>query len=244
MNEANEWLEIFKPGQHIASNGRTFNFTEADVSATARAYSPELHAAPLVVGHPAMDDPAYGWTQSLAFADHKLTALPVDVDPAFAELVNSRRYSKISAAFYHPDSPVNPVPGVYYLRHVGFLGAHPPAVQGLKSPSFASGDSMSEVICFAFGEARQGQGDNADIARRAIAYKDKLLALNCSISLGEAIDAVASGEDRIEFGEPAPKNMSNVAVARLARAYKAEMGSKGKNISVAEAVNAVTGGWN
>jgi len=242
MNKDSNWLEIFKPGRHVTASGQEISFSEADVSATARAYNPELHVAPLVVGHPAMDDPAYGWTQSLAFADHRLTALPVNVDPAFAELVNARRFSNISAAFYPPNSPNNPVPGVYYLRHVGFLGAHPPAVKGLKTPSFASGDSMMDVIYFEFGEVSQRQGDNADIARRVQDYKAKMDGLGCFISLAEAVDAVASGVDRIEFGAAAPKNMSNAAVAKLARAYQAERGLRGQNISVAQAVDAVTGG--
>ncbi len=47
------------------------------------------------------------------------------------------RYKKVSASFYQPDSPNNPVPtGVFYLRHVGFLGAQPPAIKGLKDIAF------------------------------------------------------------------------------------------------------------
>jgi hypothetical protein len=42
------------------------------------------------------------------------------------------------------------VPGVYYLRHVGFLGAQAPAVKGLRSPSFAA--SEAGVVEFGDGE--------------------------------------------------------------------------------------------
>ena len=139
-------LEIFKSGQHTAMNGVTIAFSEADVAAIATSYDPVLHEAPLVVGHPAADLPAYGWVAGLSFADGVLSALPSDVDAEFAELVNTRRFGKISAAFYEPTSPNNPVPGVYYLRHVGFLGAQPPAVKGLRSPQFAGDDTL--VICF------------------------------------------------------------------------------------------------
>jgi hypothetical protein len=69
-----------------------------------------------------------------------MIAEPDQVDAAFAELVNAGRYKKISGSFYTPDAPANPVPGVYYLRHVGFLGAQPPAVKGLKSASFAAAE--------------------------------------------------------------------------------------------------------
>ena len=126
-------------------SGVTIDFSEADVAAIAANYDPALHEAPLVVGHPAADLPAYGWVAGLSYADGVLSAVPTDVDADFADLVNTRRFGKISAAFYEPTSPNNPVPGVYYLRHVGFLGAQPPAVKGLRSPQFADDDL---VICF------------------------------------------------------------------------------------------------
>jgi hypothetical protein len=140
-------LQIFKSGSHTATSGVTITFSEVDVAATAANYNPALHEAPLVVGHPTADLPAYGWVAGLSFADGVLSALPRDVDADFAELVNTRRFGKISASFYEPDSPNNPVQGIYYLRHVGFLGAQPPAVKGLKNPQFADSDDEL-VICF------------------------------------------------------------------------------------------------
>lgn len=119
-------------------NGTTLDFSDADVSAMAAHYNPAVHEAPLVVGHPATDAPAYGWVAGLHYADGVLTAVPTDVDAEFAAMVNARRFSKVSASFYLPDSPNNPVQGSYYLRHVGFLGAQPPAVKGLRSPQFAA----------------------------------------------------------------------------------------------------------
>jgi hypothetical protein len=69
-----------------------------------------------------------------------MEAEPCNVDPQFAEIVAAGRYKKISASFYLPDSPSNPKPGVMYLRHVGFLGAQPPAIKGLRNSTFASND--------------------------------------------------------------------------------------------------------
>lgn len=146
----NNLIQIFKPGTHTTMSGDALTFSEADVAATAAAYDPALKDAPLVVGHPKTDSPAFGWVASLAFADGILSAVPKDVYPAFGQMVNDKLFPKISAAFYHPDSPNNPVPGVYYLRHVGFLGAHPPAVQGLAAPEFADGDN---AIIIEFGES-------------------------------------------------------------------------------------------
>ena len=140
-------LHLFKPGRHTAASGATLDFSAAQLQATASAYDPAKHEAPIVVGHPTHDAPAYGWVKSLGFAEGDLDAEPHQVDAAFAELVAAGRYKKISASFYTPDAPTNPVPGVYYLRHVGFLGAQPPAVKGLKSAEFA--DAEIGVIEFA-----------------------------------------------------------------------------------------------
>ena len=131
-------IQIFKPGRHTALSGQALEFSAADLSASAAAYDPTKSEAPIVVGHPALDAPAYGWVKSLAFADGALDAEPDQVDAAFAEMVAAGRFKKISASFFMPDAANNPVPGVYYLRHVGFLGAAAPAVKGLRNPSFAA----------------------------------------------------------------------------------------------------------
>lgn len=130
-------IKLFKLGKAVAMSGQTYNFSEAELKACAAAYNPELHAAPLVIGHPKHDDPKYGQIQAISFADDLLSGDPANVDPQFAELVNSGKYDRVSASFYAPDSPSNPVPGVLYLRHVGFLGATPPGCKGLGAVSFA-----------------------------------------------------------------------------------------------------------
>lgn len=134
-------------------SGEVVEFTEADLEASARAYDPTLHEAPLVIGHPKTDDPAHGWVAKLAATARGLFADPRKVDPSFAESVNKGDYGKVSARFYRPDSPNNPVPGVWYLRHVGFLGAQPPAVKGLDNPEFSEDDdSVSFQEAIEFGE--------------------------------------------------------------------------------------------
>lgn len=123
-------------------------FAASDLEATARAYDPQKHEAPLVVGHPATDAPAYGWAERLTVDQGALEALPCQVDPQFAEMVNAGRFKRISSSFWLPDAPGNPVPGVYYLRHIGFLGAVPPAVKGLRTPQFS--DDAEGVVTIEF----------------------------------------------------------------------------------------------
>lgn len=139
-------LHIFRSGRHTATDGQSYEFSEADLTAIAAAYDPAKHEAPLVVGHPKHDDPAYGWVASLSAGAAGLQAEPDQVEPAFAEMVAAGRFKKISASLYPPKHPSNPVPEGWYLRHVGFLGAQPPAVKGLKSAAFAEADGAIEFM--------------------------------------------------------------------------------------------------
>jgi hypothetical protein len=159
-------FEIFKPGSHTSAGGAALTFSEADLAATVAAYDPAKHEAPIVVGHPKDNHPAYGWVGKLEFADGALQVDPKEVDPAFAEMVQAGRFKKRSASFYAPDAKANPVPGVYYLRHVGFLGAQPPAVKGLRDVAFSDD---GEVVEFSGGE-----GDSL-VARMFSGLRDFLL---------------------------------------------------------------------
>ncbi|MFC3874895.1 2-oxoacid:acceptor oxidoreductase [Neisseria musculi] len=136
--------EIFRAGTHTDNNGNRVTITAAELAEAAAGYDPKLHEAPLVVGHPKTDAPAYGWVGGLTVSDGVLCADFAQVDDDFAGLVKAGRYKKVSASFYPPDSPSNPKPGAWYLRHVGFLGAQPPAVKGLAAVGFAEDDVYVE----------------------------------------------------------------------------------------------------
>ena len=140
-------IHIFRPGRHTSMQGATIDFGESDLIATANAYDPTRHEAPLVIGHPRADAPAWGWVGGLTADEGGLFAAPRQLDPAFAEMVRAGRFKKVSASFYTPDSPHN------YLRHVGFLGAHPPAVKGLAPVNFAEGDTDEGCVSFDFAES-------------------------------------------------------------------------------------------
>ena len=84
-------FELFKAGKHTASGGASLSFSAEDLQAAVAAYDPAVHEAPIVVGHPKDNAPAYGWVKSLAFADGGLEAEPDQVDPAFAANPQQRR---------------------------------------------------------------------------------------------------------------------------------------------------------
>lgn len=141
-------IEIFRAGTRTADDGTVHTITEDDLAATAAAYDPAVHEAPHTVGHPKDNAPAYGWIARLAVQDGVLQiAESKQVEPQFAELAAAGRVKKRSASFYHPQDPNNPKPGTWYLRHVAWLGAQPPAVKGLKDVNFSEDDAQ-RAVCF------------------------------------------------------------------------------------------------
>ncbi len=131
-------FRIFRPGKHRASCGTVVEFTEEDLKRAVSVYSPTLYAAPLVIGHPKTEDRAYGWAESLTYEDGHVVVHPDKVNPEFSELVEQGAYRNRSASWYMPDHPNNPSPGNLYPKHIGFLGAVPPALKGLGDVQFSA----------------------------------------------------------------------------------------------------------
>jgi len=249
-------LQIFRAGKHTAMSGAELAFSESDLAASAAAYDPSRAEAPIVVGHPTHDAPAYGWIKALVFADGGLEAEPDQVDPSFAEMVAAGRFKKISASFYPPASKNNPVPGVYYLRHVGFLGAMPPAVKGLRMPEFAEADEAI-TLEFSFSEPTQQEvslvtpeekaaleAENAQLKAQIAAtkvaqiHKDHAAFAETLVTGGQllpaevevavaTLDFLAGQETVVEFGEGETKKP-------LIEGFKEFLGTLPKRIEFGE----------
>ena len=204
--------EIFRAGTRTDANGNTVTITEADLAAAAQAYDPKVHEAPIVVGHPKADAPAYGWVKSLGVQNGVLTADFAQVDEGFADLVKAGRYKKVSASFYPPTSPNNPKPGVWTLRHVGFLGAQPPAVKGLSAISFAEGEVYVEFAEDAHLQTASLLSRFRDwfIDRFGLEEADKVLP-DWQIEAIKELAAVPQTHAPAEFTEspPPPENHEN-----------------------------------
>lgn len=124
-------LELFRVTDKTARNGKRYKIGAEELRQSAAAYDPKLKAAPLVIGHPKDDSPAFGWLKRVDAVADLLTGEPTSVAAAFAEAVNAKAFPKISMAFYPPDAANNPKPGVFYPRHVGFFGGQQTIVDGL-----------------------------------------------------------------------------------------------------------------
>jgi len=144
-----DWVPIFMGGKQTDSNGKSHDGDEL-IEKAVETFDPKYHEPPAVLGHPEHDKPAYGWVEGLrkVAEDVKgigkvnvLYAKFKDVVPEFAQAVKEGLFKKRSASFY-PDGR---------LRHVGFLGAMPPAVKGLANLKFAQFDeeaSKGGLIAF------------------------------------------------------------------------------------------------
>lgn len=126
------WIEIFRSGDQTDSAGRTKSWTDEDLDTVATKYNnqadDERHEAPVVIGHPVTDSPAYGWVEELKREGNVLLAKLKDLTPQFIEWVKAGLYKKRSISLYEDLT----------LKHIGFLGAVPPAVKGLADPVFNS----------------------------------------------------------------------------------------------------------
>ena len=185
---------IFRAGTHISSTGDEVTITEADLNETVNQYHTERHEAPVVIGHPADNAPAYGWVSNLSVRNGELYAEIGQVEKNFADAVRSGRYKKISASFYHPQSPVNPKPGVWYLRHVGVLGAVPPAVKGLGNAMFAEGD----FVAFSSEELEFGMDNDTKETPPETVGEDLTVHTEPSIDLGEIGDELSRKVTELE----------------------------------------------
>ncbi len=130
-------VEVFKAGTHTDRNGFKKSWTPAELSEAAQKYNPETDEVPVVIGHPSIDAPAYGWVKKLESEGEYLFA-DLDLTDEFAELVERGFFKKRSISI-NDDLTVN---------HIGFLGANKPSVKGLKDIQFGEKVKTSRVIEF------------------------------------------------------------------------------------------------
>ena len=131
-----DWVEVFRAGTQTDSAGNTKTWTEEDLQTIASKYNNQsAHEAPLVVGHPKDNAPAFGWVEKLKAAGNTLLASFKQVMPEFVDAVKEGRYKKRSISLYNDMT----------LRHIGFLGAVPPAVKGLADIKFNADDDFVTV---------------------------------------------------------------------------------------------------
>lgn len=143
------------------------------------------HEAPVVIGHPRDNAPAYGWVESLRYQGGKLFATLKDVTEEFMEWWRKGMYKKRSISLY-PDMT---------LRHVGWLGAMPPAIKGLEDYQFAEGGIILE-----FEEVAEEE-PNAQMDEQQ--YQSLTDLLNAILEVVKKLQG-PEGEEQTGSGEQTP----------------------------------------
>ena len=139
-----KWFPIFKTGMHTDSEGHEKTWTGDDLDIIASSYNAKEHEAPLTIGHPKTDAPAYGWVNGVKREGEVLYAKAEKLVPEFVDMVKRGMFKKRSISIY-PDLT---------LKHIGFLGADAPAVKGLEDIKFSEGKKttieFAEFACDSF----------------------------------------------------------------------------------------------
>lgn len=129
------------------------------MAAAYNAIQRELSPAPLVLGHPMNDKPTYGHVDSLFAKGEKLYA-HAKVNKTLNEWVIKGRYRNVSSALYLRGAKENMNGSALGLKHVGFLGAWPPAVRNMDPLWQFAADGESHVrygqFCEVLNSAVQG----------------------------------------------------------------------------------------
>ncbi len=133
MSALDGWIDVCRTGTWTDLSGREVLLGEDDLERVAAAYG-SADPAPVVVGHPETDAPAWGWVDGLRQVGDRLQAKLRDIAPAFREAVEEGRYAMRSVAL-NGDT----------LVHLGFLGGRAPAVDGL-APTRFSGSADRTIL--------------------------------------------------------------------------------------------------
>ena len=198
-------LTLLTAGVYPLSKDLQISLDEFDLGRMAGAFNDMKppRPAPIVIGHPANDAPSYGIINRLGMADGTLLGYAEDLNDSFRRGMKEGLYPRYAAQFFGPDNPDNPVPGRFFLKHVGFRGPVPPSVKGffttdaefmesLSGPGLTISPEMrlGGPGCVEFAQFGTVPVKAADIALRARAMQSECAARGHSISVLQAVAAV------------------------------------------------------
>ena len=135
-------IPFLKPGTYNAVGGKEVTFSEDDLNEIVTATQNRNYqndSIPIVIGHPKIDSPAWGWIKKDAITNTNniLVALAENenLNEDFISWFKKKLYTTVSAKIRKDKS----------IAHIGFLGAQPPAVAGL--PAVALSENDEDILC-------------------------------------------------------------------------------------------------
>ena len=223
-----KWIEISRTGTFPDSGGRPQTFTEQDLDAIARAYDPDQRDAPLCIGHPKDNSPAFGWVEKLKHEGAKLFATFAHVPGEVKKLVAKKHYRHVSMSL---------MPDRVSLRHVALLGAAQPAIDGLRAVELNDGD---DAITVNFA-AEDGEGDSMtieELQRQVGQLQAQLEALKTeNADLKKKADTHKQDKDKADVAKTDAEQKAAKASADFA-AYKGKIETERREARVSALVQA------
>lgn len=126
-----DWVPIFKAGPQKDSLGREKVWTHDELDQVVANHDPD-HPAPHVVTHKELYSPfAYGQSAEVKREGDVLYVKSKNVEPQFEKLIKDGRLFERSVRLV-------PSPKGWKLGHIAWLGAEPPAVDGLAPVQFSA----------------------------------------------------------------------------------------------------------
>jgi hypothetical protein len=216
-------LELFRAGTHTASNGMQITFSRDDLQQAVDTYNPDYYKAPLVLGHPKDNTPAYGWFDQLKLVGDTLVGTVSKVSEGIINAVRNGHYGAGSSSFYQPDAPSNPYKGNWSFRHFGLLGAMPPAVKGLKPIEFVEFSTDEEgTVSF---QTSDFCGNDGAIAQLFSRLRDWIIDKYDLETADRVLDPNLIGLLNMPMGSPIEMELSTLN-ARVAALEADETGEK------------------
>lgn len=139
--------EIFNTGEHTDSNGNKRTWTIADLDKIVYQFQNVHKDAPICVGHPKTNSPAYGWLKDVQRIGNSLYCGFKDVQDEFIEAVKKGLFKNRSISL---DKDLN-------IRHLAFLGGQAPAIKGLESFCFQDEQNTQDIEIAEFSDIEDTQ---------------------------------------------------------------------------------------
>jgi hypothetical protein len=195
-DEDGMWVSAFKAGMQTDSEGVSRKWEPGDMGKIAQQYNksvdksnPGRHVAPVVIGHPEHNSPAWGWIDRAKAVGQKLYLHLSELQPEFVDLLKRGMYKTRSISLY-PD---------LNIRHIGFLGGAVPAVKGLGPFKFDA--SAEKFSTYNFEEVEMSDLENLRKENHFFKKLFKMFKMDTSEHKESAIQSTVTNTVNTTTGE-------------------------------------------
>lgn len=186
--------EVFKTGKHTDSRGNKKDWTIEDLDKIVYQFENVHKDAPICVGHPKSNTPAYGWVDKVKRIGEKLYVSFKNVLPEFKEAHEKGLFKNRSISL---DKDLN-------IRHIAFLGAQAPAIKGLEPFCFEDSEDLQNIEIADFSDIDEEQAKkDKEIEEKEKKRMETIEELQ--VQLSEKNDEIAKLQKQIAEDELARK---------------------------------------